>query len=92
MAETVGVPVPAPRQGDVFVDPRGAGRVLRVSWHAESATVVLSMWRGDRCIGTHRLGAGDVGRLVRTLVDGTLRSTPSRLRGRGPERPVVPPR
>jgi hypothetical protein len=64
---TVAFPIPAPRYAEVFVDPRDEGRALRVSWHPESRTVVLSLWRSGRCIGTHRIGGADVPRLVRAL-------------------------
>lgn len=63
---------PAPRHGEVFVDPRGGGRVLRASWHADSQTVVLSIWRGEQCVASHRLPASDVGRLVAALIDGMV--------------------
>jgi hypothetical protein len=71
MADAVGgavaFPVPAPRHAEVFVDPRDEGRALRVSWHRETRTVVLSLWRAGVCIGTHRLGSGDVARLAAVL-------------------------
>ncbi len=36
---------PLPAAGEVFLDARGAGRALRVSWHAEADVVVLSLWQ-----------------------------------------------
>ena len=74
MSEAVAVPMPSPvpRYGEVFTDPRDAGRALRVTWHPESRTVVLSLWRDDRCIGTHRLPAADAARLVQALLAGAL--------------------
>jgi hypothetical protein len=45
----------------MFLDERGAG--LRVSWHPERDLVVLSVWHGDRCVGTFRMPVQDVPRL-----------------------------
>ena len=41
-----------PRTGQVFLDPRGEDRSLRVTWHQESQLVVLSLWRDNVCAGT----------------------------------------
>ena len=46
-----------PARGEMFPDTRGAERALRVSWHPEAGSVVLSLWREDRCVGTFRLDA-----------------------------------
>jgi hypothetical protein len=46
---------------DMFLDERGAG--LRVTWHPERDLVVLSVWQGDRCVGTFRMLVQDVPRL-----------------------------
>jgi len=70
MGEAVAFPSPLPRIGEVFVDPRDDGRALRVSWHPENRQVVLSLWRDDFCIATHRLPATEVARLVQALVEG----------------------
>jgi hypothetical protein len=64
--------LPAPASAEVFLDPRGEGRAMRVTRHEESQTVVVSLWRGERCVGSHRLGPADVGRLVQALVDGLV--------------------
>lgn len=58
---------PIPRLGGVVQDARGAGRALRVSWHAEDGLVVLSLWDGARCTGTARLAAADVPALIEAL-------------------------
>jgi hypothetical protein len=58
---------PIPVLGGVVRDVRGAGRALRVSWHAEDDLVVLSLWDGPRCTGTFRLSAADVPALVEAL-------------------------
>jgi hypothetical protein len=72
---TGGVPVTSlPLAGEVFLDSRGSGRALRVSWHPESDLVVLSLWQGDTCTGTFRLPVEDVPDLVDALRDGLMRS------------------
>ena len=58
---------PLPRAGDVFFDPRDEGRFLRVAYHPEMAVFVVSLWRDDACLGTHRLAAADVPRLLHAL-------------------------
>ena len=58
---------PLPRTGGVQFDHRDAGRALRVSAHPESDLVVLSIWRGDRCVATHELATADVPELIRLL-------------------------
>ncbi|MDQ1586181.1 MAG: hypothetical protein QOH80_1546 [Actinomycetota bacterium] len=62
--------VPLPAKSLVLADARGAGRAMRVSWHAEAGTaglVVLSLWQADHCVGTFRLVAADVPALVESL-------------------------
>lgn len=60
---------PLPLRGGVQPDLRDDGRVLRVSAHPESGLVTVSMWRGDRCVATHQLTAGDVPELIGLLAD-----------------------
>jgi hypothetical protein len=79
---------PLPATGEVFLDPRGAGRALRVAWHFDehvaggggdgSDLVVLSLWHGDTCTGSFRLAASDVPALVAALQDGLARAGPAR--------------
>jgi hypothetical protein len=45
----------------MFLDERGTA--LRVTWHPERDLVVLSVWQGDRCVGTFRMPVQDVPRL-----------------------------
>jgi hypothetical protein len=59
-----------PSSGDVYFDPRGEGRSLRVSWHHADGIVVLSLWHDAVCVGSFRLDADDVPTLVDTLVSG----------------------
>jgi hypothetical protein len=58
---------PLPAQGSIFLDARGGGRALRVSWHAEDGLVVLSLWRDNVCSGTFRLGVDEVPEMIATL-------------------------
>jgi hypothetical protein len=65
---------PLPAAGEVFLDSRGSGRALRVSWHrfgpVENDLVVLSLWRGGTCTATFRLPVEDVPDLVAALQEG----------------------
>jgi hypothetical protein len=65
--------VPLPREGEVFFDVRGEARCMRLSWYADSAVAVFSIWQGNRCTGTFRLPFGDLDRMVRTLQAGPYR-------------------
>lgn len=65
---------PLPATGEVFLDSRGSGRALRVSWHGEVDLVVLSLWHGGTCTGTFRLPVEDVPDLIATLREGLARS------------------
>lgn len=62
--------VPLPTRGEVYVDARGDGRALRVSWHHEQDMVILSLWRDTLCACSFRLQSEDVVSLVNTLVRG----------------------
>jgi hypothetical protein len=61
--------------GEVFLDARGDGRAMRLTWHHEADVVVLSLWRDHVCTGTFRLETCDVAAFVDALVDG-LRGAP----------------
>jgi hypothetical protein len=56
--------------GEVFLDARGEGRALRLTWHHEADVVVLSLWRDRICAGTFRLSTADVAEFVDALVEG----------------------
>ncbi|CAN5422357.1 hypothetical protein BH11ACT8_BH11ACT8_16860 [soil metagenome] len=56
--------------GSMFLDPRGDGRALRVSWHQEAAVVVLSLWRENVCAGSFRLDITEVPDLIAFLREG----------------------
>src|SRR5215467_13379438 len=62
--------VPLPRDGAVFFDVRGEARCMRLSWYADSAVAVFSIWQGNRCTGTFRLPFADLGRMARALQSG----------------------
>jgi hypothetical protein len=66
----MGEVLPLPNRGEVFLDPRGQGRSLRVSWHREENMLVLSLWQLGQCRATFRLLTEDVPDLVRALVAG----------------------
>jgi hypothetical protein len=61
---------PLPIRGEVVVDARGGARALRVSWHPDHAMVVLSIWRGNTCVGTVQVDSAEVPHLVDVLVRG----------------------
>ena len=65
---------PLPTTGEVFLDARGSGRALRVTWHAEADVIVLSLWHGGTCTGSFRLPAAEVPDLIDALRDGLVRS------------------
>lgn len=73
-------------QGEVFLDARGNGRALRLTWHNEVHLVVLSLWRDGLCAATFRLSKDDVNDFIDAMVTG-LRDerpaavTPPRRRG-----------
>ena len=58
---------PLPQTGSVFLDARGGDRALRVSWHTEAGVVVLSLWHGNVCSGSFRVGVSDVPELIEML-------------------------
>ena len=66
---------PLPIRGEVVVDARGGERALRVSWHPEHGLVVLSIWRGNACVGTVQVDSAEVPHLVDVLVRGLAAST-----------------
>lgn len=56
-----------PASLEVFLDARGDGRALRVTWHAEAGVVVFSLWRAGVCAGTFRLPIEDAPALIEML-------------------------
>lgn len=43
---------------------------LRATWHRESGFVVLSLWRGDTCVGTSHMTPREAGRLATFITEG----------------------
>ena len=68
-----------PTAGTVFFDVRDEGRSLRLSWHRESDTFVLSLWRGDRCSGSFQLAATDAPQLIHAMVSALATDQPAAL-------------
>jgi hypothetical protein len=64
----MGEVLPLPHRGEIFLDPRGEGRSLRISGHPDAATVVLSIWDHGQCRATFRLPAGQVDALLRAVL------------------------
>jgi hypothetical protein len=69
---------PLPRSGGIQFDRRDDGRALRVSAHPESGSLVVSIWRGDRCIATHQMATSDVPEFIQMLASALVpaRATP----------------
>lgn len=65
---------PIPLRGEVVLDARGGARAMRVSWHPDHAVVVLSIWRGNTCVGTMQVDVAEVPHLVDVLVRGLAAS------------------
>jgi hypothetical protein len=64
------VPSPEPSSGRwLWEAARGSTRAVRVSPHAQSNLVALSLWRDDRCVGSLRLAPAEVSALVAKLAD-----------------------
>lgn len=66
------IPTPLPAVGEAFLDARGAGRSLRVSWHHEAGLVVLSLWRDGFCASSFRLPVDEVPDLIDVLRRGLV--------------------
>jgi hypothetical protein len=63
-------PRPLGPNGAIFLDDRGGGRALRVTWHPEADVVVLSLWRENVCAGSFRVPSADVPALLAALASG----------------------
>jgi hypothetical protein len=55
-----------------LTDARGGDRYLRVTWHADASTIVLSQWRDAICVASTPLTLEDATRLI-GLVVGALK-------------------
>jgi hypothetical protein len=55
----------------VFVeDVRRNGSFLRVTWHGDARTFVVSNWEDDVCVGASRVDVQGAAKLVGLLADG----------------------
>lgn len=61
--------VPVPPGSRWVADPRGEGRGVRVSAHADAGLLVLSVWRGEECAATVRLPPAQTAELVAAVAD-----------------------
>jgi len=70
-------------ESTIFVDPRGGGRAMRLTWHHETpdaeGLVVISLWRDNLCVGSFRLAATEVPDFVHALTRGLAPASTSRL-------------
>ena len=62
--------VPLPPHTRWVEDPRGGGRGVRVSSHAEAGVLVLSVWKADACVATVRLRPDEAAALAAGLAEG----------------------
>ena len=60
--------------GQVFLDARGDGRAIRLTWHHEADLVVLSLWRDNLCAASFRLSVDEVPELIEMLRAGLDRA------------------
>lgn len=66
----------------VLGDTRGGGRLLRVSWHPATSTVVFSHWSGAVCTASTPVSLPEASKLVELLV-GALRDAAAAATGAG---------
>jgi len=57
-------------------DVRSRSRALRASWHHEAGLLVVSLWRGDACVGTVRLSPHEATHLAEVIVAGLAEELP----------------
>jgi hypothetical protein len=66
MADVVRL-TPVPRIGDLFLDARGDGRIMRVSLHPDRKLAVVSLWSANTCRASFQLPLEDATRLAELL-------------------------
>ena len=54
----------------LIADVRDDGTYIRVTWHAERSTFVLSHWDNNGCIAATRVSVDDVPQLIGLLTNG----------------------
>jgi hypothetical protein len=77
-----------PDGSEIFLDPRGEGRALRVRSHHEDGFVVFSLWHDEQCIATARVRSQDVSSLIRALEDGLAVGSPPSSMHTSPTGPI----
>ncbi len=70
-------------------DVRGSGGSLRITWHPDKRTVVVSHWRGSVCVASTPVEVSELPGLIGILAEAlgeaaTMSDVPS------PERPAAP--
>jgi hypothetical protein len=68
----------------LIADVRDNGTYIRVTWHADRSTFVLSHWDNNGCIAATRVSVDDVPQLIGLLTNGLANALAS-------ERAVPPP-
>lgn len=66
-------------------DARGSHRYLRVTWHKETSTIVLSHWQDEVCVASTPVPLEDATKLIGLIV-GALKeaaTSPRAVRGSG---------
>ncbi len=53
-------------------DARGGDQSLRITWHADRAVYVLSMWRGSVCIASTCIAPDDAAALADVLASAAV--------------------
>jgi hypothetical protein len=56
-----------PAHGTVFFDHRDGDRSMRLSWHPEFGLFVVSMWRGESCLGSFQMVPEEAARFVHVV-------------------------
>jgi hypothetical protein len=52
-----------------FTDARDDGRRMELSWHADEALMIVSLWHGSVCRATFRMPVEQAPALIQTLAD-----------------------
>jgi len=71
----MGEVVPLATGSTVLTDVRGEARAFRATWHPREDVLVVSIWRGEACVGAVRLSPTDAAALVGTVAAGLGRRT-----------------
>lgn len=69
----------------------GDRSALRATWHNESGYVVISLWRGDRCVATSHLTPKKAGQLAAFITGGLADLADESMRFEAPVAHISPP-